>query len=153
MLRCFTISRKALLVAAAALAFASIGHAKSGRKPDFAPGQMWSIKSASPTTAKIIIGRIEVWNSKVAVHVSIIDIPIPQGAPGAGDLVSLDHAPFEKSALAASVNQLLATDMSPVPGFEGGYKNWRSDRSAGIFEISVSRAIALLLEAVIRERA
>ena len=36
-------------------------------QPDFAPGQIWSIKSASPTTSKVVIGRIESWNGKVVV--------------------------------------------------------------------------------------
>jgi len=115
--------------------------------PDFAVGQIWSIKSASPTTAKVVIGRIEEWgHGETAIHVSIIDIPIPQGAPGAGGVTRIDHVPFDKSALTASVDQLLTTGAPPAPGFEGGYDQWHSDKRAGVFTVSVSKAIDLLFE-------
>jgi len=48
---------------------------------NFVVGQEWSIKSASGTTAKIIIGRLEPWRDRVCVSVSIVDIPTPQGDP------------------------------------------------------------------------
>jgi hypothetical protein len=120
---------------------------------DFAPGQIWSIKSPVSTTAKVVIGRIETWNDKVAVHVSVIDIPAPPGALPNSELIRINHVPFDKSALMASVNQLLGTGASPTPEFEHGYDSWRKDRSAGIFEISVSQAIALMLEKIKRGRA
>jgi|HubBroStandDraft_6_1064221.scaffolds.fasta_scaffold1232426_1 hypothetical protein len=134
-----------------ALIFAVAAHAGTANappRPDFSPGQEWSIKSSSPTTAKVVIGRVEAWRNKVVVHVSIIDIPIPQDAPGAGGMTSIDHVPFENTVLAASVDQLLKTDVSPAAGFEGGYERWRADAKAGIFTISVSKAIELLFEAV-----
>ncbi len=120
--------------------------------PGFAPGQVWSIKSASTTTTKVIIGRVESWNGKVAVHVSIIDIPIPQGAPGAGGITRIDHMPFDKSALAASVSQLLATGVSPAPNFENGYEQWRSDKRAGIYTVGVLQAVEMMFEALSRGR-
>jgi hypothetical protein len=121
--------------------------------PDFAPGQIWSIRSPVPTTAKVVIGRIEAWNDKVAVHVSVIDIPSPPGAGPDRELIAINHMPFDKSAIMASVDQLLVTGAFSTPEFERGYDNWHKDRSAGIFEISVSEAIALMLEKIRRGRA
>src|SRR5215469_11503010 len=91
---------------------------------DFAPGQEWSIKSASPTTAKVIIGRVGSWRDRVCVSVSVVDIPIPQGMPGAGGVTQIAHIPFDKSALAASVDRLVATGVWPAPNFGSGYKQW-----------------------------
>jgi hypothetical protein len=114
-------------------------------KPNFAPGQLWSINSATPTTAKVVIGRIEALNGKVAVHVSLIDIVIPSGAPNAGATITVGHVPFERSALAASVDRLLATGVSPPASFDTGYREWQSAKG-GIFTISVAEAIDIVFE-------
>jgi hypothetical protein len=116
-----------------------------GAPPGLAPGQQWSIKSAAPTTAKVIIDRLESWHSKTAVHISIIDLPVPQGLPGAGGTTVATHMPFEQSALAASLDRLLATGVSPPSGFESGYKSWH-DANGGIFTVSVEKAIEFTLE-------
>ena len=141
-------------LAATMLVAAFVAHAQSANPvtPELVVGQMWSIKSASHTTAKIIIGRIEPWNGKVAVHVSIVDIPIPRGMHGAGGVTRIDHVPFEKAALAASVDKLLENDMSTAPDFESGYQQWHSDKRAGIYTISVSQAIELMFESLNRDR-
>jgi len=39
--------------------------------PHFAPGQIWSIKSTPPTTAKVVIVRIEPWHKRAVVHVEL----------------------------------------------------------------------------------
>lgn len=138
--------KRALLLAVAVCLTTLIleGNAARSATPDFAPGQEWSIKSVSPTTAKVIIGQVEPWRGKVVVQVSVIDVPIPSSAPGAGGMTIINHMPFEKSALAASVDQLVATDVSPPPNFESGYEKWRSDKKAGIYTIGVAQAIELL---------
>ncbi len=120
------------------LAMATISAAQSER--DFAEGQEWSIKSSPPTTAKIVIGRIEPWKDKIAVHVSIIDIQKSASEPGLNRLTRIDHIPFEKSALAASVDKLLLTGVASPPNFETGYKQWK-ENSGGIFMISVTQAL------------
>jgi hypothetical protein len=53
--------------------------------------------------------------------------------------------PFDKTALAGSVDKLLATGVSPDPGFENGYKQWR-DAKGGIFTISVEKVINLVFQ-------
>ncbi len=118
---------------------------------NFVAGQEWSIKSASPTTAKVIIGRVEPWRDKVSVSVSIVDIPIPQGDPGAGGVTQIAHIPFDKTALAASVDQKLSDHVSPAPQFENGYEQWKSAKG-GIFTIRVEKAIEVMFQTVNRGR-
>lgn len=110
--------------------------------PKFAVGQEWSIRSTSETTAKVVIGRIEVRQGRVIVNVAVVDIP-PLAIDTFGTGVrEIDHAPFEESTLARSVDQLLATGVAPPPGFEVGYKEWKAKRG-GVFTVSVSQVIAL----------
>ena len=114
-------------------------------KPPFAPGQEWSVISTQPTTMKVIIGRVEPWNGQIAVHVAVTDIVASAGALNAGRTITIGHMPFEQSALAASVGQLLATAI-PLPAtFEEGYRSWR-DAKGGLFTISVAKAVAAGLE-------
>jgi hypothetical protein len=131
----------------ASVAFAGRTETMSGLAPDFAPGQEWSIKSAAPTTAKVVIARVEPWRETVAVHISIVDVPVPQGATGVGGTTVITHMPFDRSALAASVDRLLATGVAPPSGFEGGYKHWQ-DAKGGIFTVSVEKAIEFTFQAV-----
>jgi hypothetical protein len=140
-----------LLVVQIAILTASVSPAAVAT-PTFTPGQKWSIKSSTPTTVRVIVGRVEPWEDKVAVHVSLIDVAIPSRESNATELITVDHIPFDSAALAGSVDQLLATDASPAPRFESGYGHWRSEKSAGVFTVSVSEAIALLIASVVRER-
>jgi hypothetical protein len=127
-----------------ALVFGSFGVAPlvGGSTADsgFAVGQEWSIKSSIPSTAKVIIGRIEPWRDRVAVHVSIIDIPLSQET-GALRISEIAHIPFEESALAASVDKLLATGAPPARDFDSGYKQWK-EHNGGIFTVSIAEAMA-----------
>jgi len=105
--------------------------------PDLAVGQDWSIKGAA--TARVIIGRIEPWpGGRTAVSVSIVDIPTDHGP------TTFAHAPFEKAAIVASLDRLLATNVPLPSAFEQGYQTWKS-ANGGIFTISVSQAIAMTL--------
>jgi hypothetical protein len=131
----------------ASVAFAADAGSLSGPAPDFAPGQQWSIKSASPTSAKVVIDRVEPWHEKVVVHVSVVDLPVPQGVSGADGPSVISHMPFDQSALAASVDRLLATGVAPPSGFIGGYKYWQ-DAKGGIFTVSVEKAIEFTLQTI-----
>jgi hypothetical protein len=142
-----------LLTVMAMLPFLCFAATKSTESsdPNFAPGQEWSIKSTSPTTAKVVIGRVEKWGGRVAVHVSIVDIPVPSGLPGAGGMTQIEHIPFDKVALLASTDRLLAVHVSLSPNFEIGYKQWQ-EAKGGIFTISVPSAISLMFQSVNRVR-
>ncbi|GEP61661.1 hypothetical protein [Reyranella soli] len=118
---------------------------------NFAVRQKWSIKSPTPTTAKVIIGRIESRADKRVIHVSIVEIPNPLTT--VAEPFSIDHVPFDERALANSVDRLVSSDANPAPDFEGGYNRWHSDASAGVFDLDVSRVIAAFLEVVLKRRA
>lgn len=133
------------------IAMAAFGQTVGPQNPALAPGQMWSIKSVSPTTIKVIIGRLEDLNGKSAVHIALVDVPVPAGAPGAGGVIRVGHMPFEQAALAASLGELISTGVSPGPNFESGYTQWRSARG-GIYTIGVAEAVATLFEALARGR-
>jgi hypothetical protein len=133
------------VLAATSIVFSVRAESLGMSPPGLAPGQQWSIKSTSPTTAKVIIDRLEPWHGKTAVHISIIDLPVPQGLRGAGGTTVVTHMPFEQSALAASLDRLLATGVSPPSGFESGYKSWH-DANGGIFTVSVEKAIEFTLQ-------
>jgi hypothetical protein len=115
--------------------------------PDIALGQVWSIKSAAPSSAKIIISGIEPWHGKTVVQISVVDVPIPQGL--GGGTTTIGHMPFDKSAVVVSVDQLLATDARPPPQFEAGYGEWRA-ANGGVYTVSVDQAIQLLFETLSR---
>jgi hypothetical protein len=139
------LARLAVMLIAAAMPSGLA--AAPGPAPAFAPGQIWSIKSTRPTTAKVVIGRIEPWDNQMVVHVSMIDVPIPKDMPGAGQTTVIGHMPFQQSALAASVNGLLATGASPAASFESGHKEWQ-DAKGGVFTIDVESAIKFVFQAV-----
>src|SRR5262249_6391540 len=109
------------------------------------PGQMWSIKSDEPTTAKIVVGRVEPWRDRVAVHVSVVDVPIPAGMPGAGGKTKIGHLPFDESALARAVERLVKTGVASPEVFESGYEQWKS-ANGGIFTIPVTQAISIVFD-------
>ena len=132
-----------LLLAMAAVAGPACAQPAAALSPDFAPGQEWSIRSTTPTTAKIIIGRVEPWGGdRIAVSISIVDVPTPQGG-----VTEIAHAPFDKSALAGSVDRLLATGVPPASSFESGYKQWR-DAKGGVFTITVEKAIEIVFQTI-----
>ncbi len=102
----------------------------------FAEGQEWSVKSLTQSTTKVIIGRIEPWRDKIAVHISIVDIPVSQET-GAFHISKIVHIPFEESALAASVDKLIATGVPPARDFDSGYKQWK-EHNGGIFTVPIA---------------
>jgi hypothetical protein len=113
--------------------------------PDFQPGQLWSLKAASPI--RVIIGKVEPWRDTVAVHVSLIDVPIPPGLPDAGGVTAIDHVPFEQAALAGSLDRLLASDADPAEDFVVGYGLWLAAQGE-VYRVDVLRAVELIFEAL-----
>jgi hypothetical protein len=114
-------------------------------EPPFEPGQLWSLKATSPI--KVIIGKVEPWRDGVAVHVSLIDVPIPPGLPDAGGVTAIDHVPFDQAALAQSVDRLLASDADPAEDFVVGYGLWQAAQGE-VYRVPVLRAVELIFEAL-----
>ena len=137
-----------VLLPALMMAYATFGvraEIADSPKPDFVPGQIWSIKLDRPTTAKVVVVRVEPSANRTVVHVSIIDIPVPEGVAEGDGITTVGEMPFDKSALAASVDQLLGTDGQPAQGFLPAYNQWLADKGAGVFTTSVARAIQSML--------
>jgi hypothetical protein len=131
------LRRQAILLLAASAAGALVPRAWAQEvSPDFAPGQMWSLKSYP---AKVIVGIIEPWFDTTVVHVSVLDIP-------GGIISQVSHLPIEKPALAASVDQLLSRDAKTLQGFEAEYQEWKANPGSGIFSSRVPQTIALLIK-------
>lgn len=59
--------------------------------------------------------------------------------------MTVSHMPFEMSAIAGSVDQLLESDVAPGAEFEEGYQVWKSEKG-GIYSITVMQAVGLLSE-------
>jgi hypothetical protein len=129
----------ALFVAVVALCLAAWPAAALAQPPDLAVGQEWSVKG---TTAKAVIGRIEPYGGgKTAVSISLLDVPTDHGP------ILMAHAPFDKPALVASLDQLLATGVTLPSAFEQGYQTWKS-ANGGVFTLSVAQVIALVLQSL-----
>lgn len=129
------LRREAILLLATGMAAAIVPRARAEEPlPDFAPGQMWSLKNYP---AKVIVGIVEPWYDTVVVLVSVTDIP--------GDVVKqMSFLPIEKPALAASVDKLLARDAKPLPGFEALYKSWKTTPGSGIYSATVPATIDMI---------
>ena len=113
--------------------------AARSQQPDLAVGQEWSIKSPEPTSTKVIIGRIDPGpNGATIVSVSIVDIPVDESPPS-----TVGHAPFDKRALVASLDRVVATGVAPAPQFEEGYAMWKTAKG-GFFTLSVPEALAAM---------
>jgi hypothetical protein len=113
----------------------------------FAPHQVWSVKSDPPTPTKVIIGRVEPWHDKIVVHVSLVDIPVPEDMQLPIELMSLGHAPFDAEALAGSVDQLLADDATIDPSFDEGYEMWK-EANGGVYTLSITQAVDALFQTI-----
>ncbi len=137
--------RRTLLVLVPSLSAWTTAHAQEA----LAPGQIWSIKSAQPTSAKAVIGRIEPLNGSIVVHISIIDVPIPAGLPNAGGTTTIGHMPFDQAAFAASVDRLVGANAATSSAFEDGYRNWQAAKG-GFFTISVQQALEVAFETIKR---
>ena len=111
--------------------------------PDLAIGQEWSVKSGTPTSVKVIIGRFDPGpDGHTIVSVSIIDIP-PGDGPASVNPTTVGHAPFDESALAASLDRVVATGVAPAANFEEGYGMWKSAQG-GFFTLGVLEALAAI---------
>jgi hypothetical protein len=139
--------RRHLLVLVSVLPAGRVAHAQRA----FAPGQVWSIKATQPTSAKVVIGRIESPNGRIVVHVSMIDVPVPEGLPNAGGTITIGHMPFDQAALAQPVDRLVGVGVASSSDFEGGYRNWQ-EAKGGIFTIGVSQALEFAFDAMRRAR-
>lgn len=105
-----------------------------------AVGQVWTFKDARADTARVVIQKIESWeNGGEAVHVSLYGLPKAAGFAG-----EVQHLPFERKALEASLDQLTDESAPADLVITEGYKLWKDGRG-GIFTLSIADVIETVL--------
>jgi hypothetical protein len=124
---------------ALALLFISWPGSAEESPPAFQTGQEWTIKATPPSAVRVVIGRVEAWNGRKAVSVSILNVPCP--AQSSCTTTTIAHAPFDEAALTKSVDRLVATDVAPSPDFERGYAYWKS-HNGGVFTVDVATMVS-----------
>jgi hypothetical protein len=122
------------------MVFAAAPGIATAQRPPLAVGQVWMFKDANAQTARVVIQKIEQWRKGgEAVHISLYGLA---STPRFNGIV--EHLPFERTALEASLVQL--TDETPPDDldFNGGYKTWQ-DARGGIFTITVAEVVEIVV--------
>ena len=110
----------------------------------FAPGQVWSLSGAYPTS-RVLIGKLETLDGDPVVHVTVFDVPVSD-APGNMRIAStIGHMPYTEAAMRRSVKQLLEEGHAPFENFEGGYQQWKA-ANGGVFTVTVAEGINVALK-------
>ncbi|WP_395645497.1 hypothetical protein [Terricaulis sp.] len=130
-----TLHRRALL---SALLAAGVTPAWA-QAPEFAVGQVWSVRNLSGGLATI--GRIEPYARGTAIHISLTaDTPLQlQGQ--LGPTMQISHLPVASEAFARSVETLQQTGGTPDPHFEDGYAQWRAAQG-GVWTVDIAEIYA-----------
>jgi hypothetical protein len=107
----------------------------------FKPGQVWNYETRPGESASTLtILRIDSSEKMgVVIHVRVDQLMAHNPR---GDIVpSVEHMPFSRDAMLASVDRLLKSDQ-PLPTLEG-LRRWQED-CGGVYTISVSRAVDVM---------
>ena len=109
----------------------------------YAEGQVWEYRTRPEDKGSLLkIQKIEVLpefaKAGPVYHVSIIGLHFV-GLPLGG---TVQHAPFSKASLDASVTKL-STSKAAFPDISGGIAEWRQARG-GIFTVSVADAVSFV---------
>ena len=132
--------RPVLVLLAFLMVFAVAPGSAMAQRAEIAVGQVWTFKDARSDTARVVIQKIEVWgHGDEAVHVSLYGLPKAAGFAG-----EVQHLPFERKALEASLEQLTDESAPADLVITEGYKLWKEDRG-GVFSISIADVIEVVL--------
>jgi hypothetical protein len=109
--------------------------------PKFEPGQVWSYKTRpGEEGSTVTILRVEKTPKLgTIVHVRIEGIHFRNCTGGPLPRL-LEHAPFSREALEASVT-VKVSSVSKVPDYAAGYQDWLS-HCGGVYTITVDRVVA-----------
>lgn len=109
--------------------------------PTFRPGQVWSYKTRSgEESSTVTILRVEKTPKLgTIVHVRIDGVHFHNCTGGPSPKV-LEHAPFARAALLASVIATVGS-VSKVPDYEAGYQDWLN-HCGGVYTITAARVVA-----------
>ena len=113
--------------------------AKPATDSKFEPGQVWEYKTRDgEEKSTITILKIEDFPKVgIIVHIRIDHIRLHNCA-GGNSPDTIEHAPFLRSAIEASVTKLVKKDS--VPDFSDGYAQWVID-CGGIYSITVAEML------------
>ena len=114
-------------------------------------GQAWTIKNAPGEDTQLIIGKIEPYGDKRAVHVSVVGVPVPEGWPTDLDTADISHMPFDYETFTDNVLDLVGENKAVGSGFNDGYATWQ-DEKGGVFTIPPIKAIDLVVDTVMKQR-
>jgi hypothetical protein len=107
----------------------------------FVPGQVWSYKTRpGEEDSTVTILRVESTPKLgVIVHVRIDGIHF-SNCTGGPSPRRIEHAPFSRAALEASVGSKVGS-LSKVPDYSAGYHDWLS-HCGGVYKGTVDRVVA-----------
>lgn len=122
----------------------------------FAAGQVWKYNTRDGEEAsRVIVCKVES-DPKLGeiVHIHVNGLRLKsKHAPG-GFVDQVGHMPYDAAALKENVTDLESVG-APLPGFEGGYEEWRNavDRGkAGVWTLSIAKAITAM-ESILNQQA
>jgi hypothetical protein len=109
--------------------------------PQFVPGQVWSYRTRpGEEGSTVTILRVEKTpRIGTIVHVRIEGLHFHNCTGGLSPRV-LEHAPFSRTALEASVTAKVSS-VSRVPDYAAGYQDWLS-HCGGVYTMTVDRVVA-----------
>jgi len=116
--------------------------------PKYKPGQVWSYKTRSgEEQSTLTILRVEEWTEKKRiVHIRVDRIRL-RNCTGGPEPDNVQHMPFAREALDASVIKVIRS--GEVPDYRDGYQEWRKAwdaRQAGVYTITVAAAVDVMQE-------
>ena len=133
-----------LLMAVAAVSCVNKGDSlKEVSDEKYKPGQVWSYKTrAEEAASRLRILRVEETSDRNRiVHIRVENVRL-KNCSGGPEPDSFEQMPFSKSSLDKSVIKVVGSEA--VPGFSGGYSEWRKAwdaGKAGYYTITVSEAL------------
>lgn len=125
----------------------------------FTPGQVWAYQTRlGEEDSRITILRVdETEHAGVLVHVAIEGVNLPNPIDPSRPNTSIGFMPMAEASLAASVTQLVTTDISFTPplDFEEGYVHWKLEFNrgkAGFWTVPVAQVVQALDDALKKAR-
>jgi len=112
----------------------------------YQPGQVWSYKTRpGDESSTLTILRVEaaLQDTRI-VHIRVDGIRL-KNCTGGSEPKTVEHMPFAKESLDASVTQEIRK--GSVPPFQSGYSDWRrgwDEGKAGFFTSTVAQAVDVI---------
>jgi hypothetical protein len=110
--------------------------------PKSLPGQVWSYKTRpgeeSSTATILRVEKEPKIGIVIHVHIEGVHFSNCTGGPAPEEI---DHAPFTRAAIEASVTEKVRS-ISALPDYDAGYQDWLR-HCGGVYTITVERMVAV----------